>query len=262
MCFRKTALFFCLALTATFLLAVQSMAAVQLRVLAQDPESSTTLELGSRLSLHLGYSSDQPLRFRLEALHQNNLHEVGAITNPATLQPSGEGETLVWISFSNATHIDTVRVTALDAQWNRLESTTVATDISWREGTGSLPRTPEAWIGALEKTERREQDYTYDPLPKPTEPLWDLFFLFSVAALPVYLLLQFLMLRRYQTRWRELAAVPLVALVPLIFFSLIGFGMDLGLWASFLFRCTPFALAYLLVLWVVKRFRPGISSGR
>lgn len=260
--FYKTALLFSLALAGTFLIAAQAMAAVQLRVVAQDPESSTTLDLGSRVSLHIGYSSDQPLRFRIEALYESKIHEVGAITSPATLQPSGEGETLVWISFSNATHIDSVLVTALDAQWDVLESTTVATDFSWREGVGGQPREPAPWVVTLGKTERREHDFIFDPLPKPTEPLWDIFFLCSVASLPIYLLLQFLMLRHYRARWRELAAVPLVALVPLISFSLIGFGMDLGLWTSFLFRCAPFALAYLLLLWVIKRFRTGTSSVR
>lgn len=260
--FRKTVPALFLALACTFLLTIQTVEAVELQVLAQDPEASAELSLGDRLALHIGYNSEQPLRLRAEALREGQLFEVGAVTNPATLQPSGDGEALVWISFSNATHIDTVRVTALDARWQTLESVAVATDVVWRENTGSPPRAAAAWVGPLAKAERRELDFTYDPLPKPGESLWDLFFLLSVAALPVYLLLQFLMLQHYRARWRELAAIPLVSLVPLIVFSLIGFGMDLGLWASFLFRCSPFALAYLLLLWVVKRFRPAKSPVR
>ncbi len=244
-------------LVCAFLLIVQPAGAVQLRVLAQDPEAKAVLGLNDRLALHIGYASEQAVRFQVSAMLQGQLLEVGAVTSPAALQPSGEGESLVWIGFANATHIDTVRVTALDAQWQPLESLSVAADVTWRPLEVSLSRTPAAWVKSLEKSERREVDFTYDPLPKPTESLWDVFFLVSVASLPIYLLLQFMMLRNYRKRWRELAAVPLVSLLPLVIFSMIGFGMDLQLWASFLFRCVPFALLYLLVLWVFKRFRPA-----
>lgn len=257
MAIRKTLPVILLTLIWALLPAVQTFASVQLGVLARDPEATAVLGLDDRLALHIGYTSEQPLRLRVDTLYHDMPHEVGAVTSPATLQPSGEGESLVWIRYTNPTHIDTLRVTALDAQWQVLASVSVAVDVTWREGVAESPRTPAAWVTAMERSERREQDFTYDPLPKPTESLWDIFFLISVASLPVYLLLQVQMLRRYRKRWRELAIVPLVSLLPLIIFSLIGFGMNLELWVSFLFRCVPFALAYLLVLWLIKRLWSG-----
>lgn len=261
--FRMIVSAFSLAVACALLSPISSaVASIQLNVLEQDPENGAVIGLGDHLTLRVSYTSGQPLRFRVDAFREGSILEVGAITNPGTLQPSGEGETLVWIGFSNATHIDGVRITAIDAEWRELEALSVATDVTWRADAASPPRTPAAWVTKLQKSERRESDFTYDPLPKPAESLIDIFFLVSLVSLPVYLLLQVQMLRLYRTRWRELAAVPLVSLLPLILFSLIGFGMNLGLWASFLFRCVPFALLYLLVLWVVKRFWSGKLPAR
>jgi len=70
--------------------------------------------------------------------------------------------------------------------------------------------------------------------------------------MPLYLLMQLQMLIRYRGRWQWYATVPLLPIVPLALYSLLGLGLSTELWIIFLFRYMTVALIYLAILWVVK----------
>ncbi|MDT8441594.1 MAG: hypothetical protein RQ723_08025 [Desulfuromonadales bacterium] len=232
--------------------------APQVEVLAIHPPAGTPLAFAERAYLRLGYHSSGPLRFQLRALRSGELHEIGFSASRPTLHVSGDEEALAWLAFDNVSHIDELRIDILDVQWQRLATLSVPTDLVWLEAAvrQATPRPPAAWVTELERIERRKKDYFFDPAPRRHGTLSDAMFLITVAAAPLYILLQVQMLRLYRRRWRELAMVPLLAAVPLVPFALIvGFDYDIELWLAFLFRATPYALLYLLTLWTVKWIR-------
>ena len=233
-------------------------------ILATDPVTGAELAFEDRLYLRLGYQSAIPLRFEPRAFFQGEPRTFAAQINHPRLHPPGEGEALAWITFADPTHIDEIRINLLDAEWRPVGSLGIPIDLHWRAAGPQEERQPAAWVEILSRAERRKMDYVYDPVPQQHGLLTDIMFLVTVVAAPIYLLLQVQMLRKYRGRWRELAAVPLITAVPLTLYALlVGFGFDPELWLAFLFRCTPFALLYLLLIWFFKNDRgPGREQAR
>jgi hypothetical protein len=220
----------------------------------KDPGVESTLGNDDMLYVLVRYESDIPLRFQAIALRGGAVLEVGAIRNPAALHSQGKGEALVWVGYTNPTHIDAVGVTVLDEEWRELYRLTEPADVTWRGIAAPEPRKPAAWVESLIKAERRKMDFVYDASPQKNEILYDLFFVLSIISIPAYVLLQLHMLRRYNYRWRELASIPLFPYLILAFYVVVGLGIETSQQVTFLFRYTPFAFLYLAVLWVAKRF--------
>ncbi len=221
-------------------------------VVAIDPAPDTTIGINDRVHLHIRYNSPVPLRFQTKPMRQGTPLEVGLSSNPSYLHPKGDADALAWVSFSNPTHIDEVQIVLLDMEWQEISRLSVPTDITWRGLLAETPRRPAEWVNPLLKRERQRLDYVYDPIPDKNQAQADIIFLLTVGMAPAYILLQIYMLRNFRGRWRELAAIPLISLVPMILFTLIGFGINFKQWIAFTFRCMPFALAYLMVLWLIK----------
>jgi len=239
-----------------------ALPAPTLEITAVDPASGSTLAFGDKAYFRLSYSSSAPLRFQIRALRAGELYEVGFSTSKPSLHASGPGHALAWLTFDNATHIDEIHIELLDVQWQKTATVSLPIELTWHAAAVDAEQTPPRqtaeWIDELGKVERRKQDYLYDPAPIKHGELNEFMFLVTLISVPLYLLIQVQMLRRYKKRWRELATVPLVTILPLILFGLIiGYDFDSSLWLAFLFRATPFALLYLLTLWVVKQIRNG-----
>jgi hypothetical protein len=157
------------------------------------------------------------------------------------------------MAFSREIRIDEIRVTAYGLDWQELGTTTAQGVVTWESQDSFEAREPAAWVDPLLKRHRRVFDNAFDPQPEKPEPLFDVFFLFSVMAMPLYLIMQLVMLLRYRGRWQWYATIPLLPLVPLGLYSALGLGLSTDLWVIFLFRYMSVALVYLAVLWVVKR---------
>ncbi len=226
----------------------------EVQIVKLDPEVESTLGTDDMLYALVHYQSDTPLRFQVIAQHEGLVLEVGAIRNPAVLHAPGEGEAMVWVGYTNPTHIDAVRVTVLDEEWRELFKVTKSVDVTWQGVAADQPRIPADWVSALTKSERRKIDFVYDPSPQKNETLRDILFLLSLVSFPAYILLQLRMLWRYDYRWRELAFMPLFPYMILAFYAITGLDIDRSLQVTFLFRYTPMALLYLVVLWCAKRF--------
>jgi hypothetical protein len=227
---------------------------VQVEIVAVDPAGQMTLTEEDKLFVKISYASEDPLRFRAIATWSGSPLEVGAIRNPAVLHAPGEGEALAWVFYTNPTHADGVKITALDEKWQVVAEVTAAIDVTWQTEPVATPREPAAWVSPMIRGEQRQMDYVYDPAPQKYGMLYDLLFFLNVASVPIYLLVQVQMLRRYRYRWRELAVIPIFPYLIVGFYMIAGLDIERSLLITFLFRYTPFALLWLCLLWLAKRF--------
>lgn len=232
----------------------QSTDNVVVKIDALDPEVESTLGNDDMLYVKIRYESDIPLRFQAIAMRDGIAHEVGAVKNPGTLHAQGSGEALAWIGYTNPTHIDSIRVTVLNEKWQEIDHLTKEISMTWHGVADTEPRSPAEWVNSLMKSERRKQDFVYDATPQKYGFLYDILFFLTIASIPAYVLLQLHMLWHYKYRWRELAIIPLFPYLILAFYYIVGLDIETSLQVTFLFRYTPFALLYLIALWVAKRF--------
>ena len=190
-----------------------------------DPGVKSTLGNDDMLYVLVRYESDISLRFQAIAMRDGAVLDVGAIKNPAALHSVGTGDALVWVGYTNPTHIDAVQVTVMDEKWRKLFQLTEKADVTW-QGVAAEPRKLAAWVESLIKTERRKMDFVYDPSPKKYGALYDIIFFLTIASIPAYLLLQLHMLWRYKYRWKELAVIPLFPYLIVVFYAGVGLSIE------------------------------------
>ena len=231
--------------------AAQTEAGVALRLIAMDPAPQAYLATGEQFYLRIGYTSPVPVRFEVTAIRQGVEQSVSGRSS-APPYSAGSGEALAWLVMSSPIRTDELRIAAYDLEWNLLDTLTTPAVIIWEHHDDHEPREPADWVGPLLKHHRRVFDSSYDPLPEKPQPLFDFFFTLSFAAIPAYLLLQAHMLLRYRGRWQWYASVPLLPIIPLALYSLVGLGLSRPMWVKFLFHYMSVALLYLLILWTVK----------
>jgi hypothetical protein len=69
---------------------------------------------------------------------------------------------------------------------------------------------------------------------------------------PAYFFLQVLMAARYRGRWRFLALLPLIVMVPLALDAGLAYVAGSSAWPALLILASPFAFGYLLVVGAAK----------
>lgn len=232
------------------------------RIVGTDPPPAAALAVGERLHLRIRYESPEPIRFMPEGIRQGIAQEHVAASSAPPYDP-GRGEALAWLAMAAPVRIDEIRVTAYDLEWRKLGVSTVRATITWDSRAGPVGREPAEWVEPMLKHHRRVFDTALDPLPEKPEPLLDIFFMISFTAIPLYLLMQAQMLLRYRGKWQWYAAAPLLPIIPLGLYSLIGLGLSTQLWVKFLFHYMAVALLYLLTVWAVKWHREkGLRARR
>ncbi|MGK2904847.1 MAG: hypothetical protein ACSLFH_00650 [Desulfuromonadales bacterium] len=241
----------CLFCSLSFVIAADGL---QVELVSLDPEIESTLGNDDMLYVQIRYESDIPLRFQAIAMREGLSLDVGAVRNPAVLHAQGRGEALAWVGYTNPTHIDSVRVTVLNEEWQELDRLTKNVNVTWLGVAHAEPRKTAEWVNPLMKTESRIQDFVYDASPQKYGLLYDIVFFLTIASIPAYILLQLHMLWRYQYRWRELAFIPIFPYLIVLFYFIAGLDIETSLQVTFLFRYTPLALLYLVALWIAKRY--------
>lgn len=219
-----------------------------------DPVGQSSLAFEDKLYVRLKYQSELPLRFQAVGKLNDSTMDVGSINNFGLLHPPGEGEALAWVMFLNPTHIDAVTVNVYTEEWQRLFHLTREVDITWVERTLATERVEPKWLKPLDRAEKRLTDIFYDPAPRRFGAIYDVFFYVNLGAIPVYILMQIFMLIRYRYRWRELASIPLIPYLIVLFYLGVGLDIESGLLISFLFRYTFVAFLWLVALWLAKRY--------
>ena len=242
---------FCISPTTAFAQSVDNML---VEIVAVDPAGSATLSNDEKLYVKVRYETDVPVRFQAIAMLDGSPLEVGAIKNPATLHAAGTGEALAWVMYLNPTHVDAVRIVVLDEKWQPVLQLSHEADVTWNDVTPAKPRQLAEWVSPLIKAELRKMDYLYDPAPQKYGVLFDILFFLNLASIPVYVLLQLHMLWHYRYRWRELAVIPIFPYIIVGFYVVAGLNIETSFLVTFLFRYTPCALLWLVLLWLAKRF--------
>lgn len=242
--------FFCLPVA---LSCAQSEPNLSARITSVDPGLGATLAANERLYLKVSYESNVSLRLQASARRLGGELEFGLKTSPASLHADGKHDALVWLSFSNPTRIEEVVVELLDIEWKKISQIGINMDTTWTSIPAEQPRELAAWIEPLIRKERLKREMVFDPSPQKKETIFDIFFLIAVLTIPIFLFLQVQFLRHFRGRWRELAAIPIISILPMVVVSLFGFGMEFSYWIVFIFRGMPLALIYLVILWVAKR---------
>ena len=223
-------------------------------IVAIDPASRTTLAVEDKLYVKVSYESEMPLRFQADAIRNGSVLDVGKIKNRALLHPPGKGEAMAWVMYLNTTHIDAVRISVFNEQWQQLFQLTKEIDILWQEDAPTSERQVADWVKPLDRVEKRLTDFFYDPAPQRFGNLYDAFFYVNLTAIPCYILFQLHMLFRYRYRWRELALVPVFPYLIVAFYFLVGLNIEQSLLITFLFRYTFAALLWLCGIWLAKRY--------
>lgn len=233
-------------------LPVPAFSAFSASIAEMDPGAGIELDAYDKLYLHIHYESDQQVRFKVVPLRKGFEVDYGVMSSSTMLWPEGQQEALAWLSFSTTTHIDEVRIIVLDADWSKLDQFSSKVEMFWNSTPVEQQREPAEWAQKLIRKNRLRQEFAFDPNPQKKEIVYDSYFYASVILIPVYLLLQVQFLRRWRGRWRELAAVPIISVTPLVFMALLGLGIEMRLWIIFIFRGMPLALFYLMALWFAK----------
>ncbi len=248
----------CLVLLCTFATAVpadeQKGGRTAFSIVALDPGPDATLGTSDKLYLRISYESPVSVRFVAKAIRQGVIQD-RFFTSSTPPFDAGRGEALAWLGSPIPVRIDEISVTAYDMEWRELGTLTTKLVATWEDSEKAEPRDAAEWVAPLLKKHRHVFDTVYDPQPQQPAPLFDLFFLISFIAMPIYLLMQLVMLIRYRGRWQWYAAVPLLPFVPMGLYSAFGIGLSFSLWVIFIFRYTTVALIYLMILWVVKQVK-------
>ena len=244
----------CMLIACCFASLAQAFDPHGVEIVAIDPDTKTTLGREEQLYVNVRYEADIPLRFQAIGMFNGAPLEVGAIKNPPALHAPGTGEALAWVMYTNPTHIDAVQITVFNQQWQKMSQLLHDVDIAWQDAPARETRNRADWVAPLIRSERRQMDYVYDPTPRKYGILYDIFFFLNVASIPAYILLQLHMLWRYRYRWRELAVIPIFPYFIVGFYIAAGLNIETALLVTFLFRYTPCALMWLIVLWLAKRF--------
>ncbi|WP_146032979.1 hypothetical protein [Geothermobacter hydrogeniphilus] len=252
--YKTCRLLLLIALVPFYVVPAQADFNLHVRLVTTDPQPGNSLAVDQQLFLKVAYQSDIPLAFRYAAYLHGEKLEAGFYSGHPELQRAGAGEALGWIGFSNVTHIDEVRVEILNAERQKIAEISKPFTFSWKAAAGVTgERVKPNWVKKLERHQDWVRERISDPFEQRKKSFDALLFYLNCASIPFYLLLQGYALWRFHGRWRDLATVPLVSLVPLVLASLVGFGMELSYWVVFIFRGTPFALVYLLAVWLARR---------
>lgn len=222
------------------------------RVLAADPPGSATLHPGEPVYLRLQYSSATSLRLRVRGYLHGTEQVAGARSNTMPPYPRGQGEALVWIDYARPQRVDELRVELADQDWHPLGMTLVhPVDLAWIDGRRTRPLARSAWIDDLA---REQQAMTTAALAQQPigEQASDVLTILAAWAVPGYLVLQFLLYRRWQGGWRRLALAPLWLTVPVLAYTLFALAMGSNLWPLVMLFTFPLAFAYLLALTLVR----------
>lgn len=199
------------------------------------------------LWVQVDYRSDVPLRFQARAYRDGHPVDEGQKMNASAVHPAGHGSALVWVAYYKPAVIDEIRVTAYDAAFRAIDTRSLPAKLRWA-AEGERRPTP-GWVDALRAEEDSRIAAAQRSAPDDAPALVGLLIALAIfAAFPGYLYLQLHSLRRWSGLWRAAAALPLLAMGPVIFYTVPAFLAGANLWPLALIFAAPPACLYLLAL--------------
>jgi len=237
------------------LVSALACADVRVRIIETDPPSPATLHHWEEFSVRIAYETDRPIRVWGEAYLAGN--RVPSMTSGSPRYEPGTGEALFWFAFTTPARVDTIVVRAEDEKARvTAAQDDLSVNVTW---TGQKPvarREKAAWVARLQADRdhrHREEAQAYANRPRPWwEPV---LFMAAAWSIPLYFIVEIVVLWRWRGGWRIAAAVPAVPMLLVLGHAIFAFFAGSNIFPLFLFfTCLP-ALIYLVFLTVLRRLR-------
>ncbi len=223
------------------------------RIVQSHPTLFGQLAGGEAVYVRLAYTSETPLRFRIEGYAEGE-RVTASQSNPAPIYPAGEGEALVWMVYAPPAAIDELKVVMLDIRWQPLAVKVARASLRWEKDVPATgPKQPE-WLSRLNGEQQALAalpEPVLDDVPEgliPDEWVLPL----AWGGVLAYLVLQVPMAIWFTGSWRWAARGPLIVTVPLFLYTIGALSAGSSLWPLALLLLAPFVLVYLVVLLAVR----------
>ncbi|BCA96622.1 hypothetical protein TUM19329_29830 [Legionella antarctica] len=224
--------------------------ALNVDLIETSPKAPAVLHQYEALYVLIHYKSDQPLRFQAMGKNLNQKINKGVRLNPSQAYPSGEGNAIAWVAYEKSTYIDTVIVTVYDANWKELQTKSMLLSAIWQEGTTGQTHSHAAWVKRLNQQQQASVG-KQEPLS-----MWDMIFVqLLFLSIPLYWILQIILIFKWSDGWRKIVYLPLLVSIPLLFYTLYALYAGSNLWPLMMLFITPFTLLFLLILIGIKNSR-------
>jgi 4-amino-4-deoxy-L-arabinose transferase-like glycosyltransferase len=237
------------------LLLASTLAGAEMRVqvLEGDPGSPATLGHWEIFYLRIAYETDRPVRIRADAY--SGAKRITEMTGGSPRYEPGKGEAMFWFAFTRQQKVDRVVVLlAEDRTGKPIAQAEYPVDLTWTGQKAGSERPRAEWVTRLraEADSRIKAEFkaqTDEPAP------WWWVFLFQaiVVSVPVYLVLQGILLWRWQGRWRLLAGMAAIPMALALAHAIFAFFAGSNIFPVILIFTAPIALIYLVVLMIIKR---------
>jgi hypothetical protein len=231
-----------------------------IQILSVDPSSPAEIGQSGDFALRIGFSSTQPVIISAEPLYEGCA--VPAINGGQAHVEAGQGEILLWFSYSKPQRIDAVTVIARSAAGKFVTQTNLPVELAWT-GRPAPRRERAEWVQRLkeegQKQRKAQAEASYN---SPMMQLMDLLAEAMMLAVPGYFMLQIVLLWRLRGSWRKAAAAPLLPMGVVIAYVVYALLDGSNIAPVVLVLTAPLALIYLAIIaWLSgMRNRPAVSA--
>jgi len=230
-------------------------AEVRMQVMETDPPSPATLHHWEEFSLRIAYESDLPVRIRAYPYFSGK--PVPGMTSGSLRYGPGRGEALFWIAYTKPAQVDRIVVRAEDDKTQKpIVQLEIAVNLAWTGQQQAARRQKADWaVRLLAEQDRIQREEAREYASRP-RPWWEAVLFFAATwAVPLYFIVQGVVLWRWRGGWRIAAAVPAVPMLLVLLHAIYAFYAGSNIFPIFLiFFCLP-ALLYLALLAVLHRLK-------
>lgn len=248
---RKTPAVFLLLL----LVSALARAEVRVQVIETDPPSPATLGHWDEFHLRIAYETDVPVRIRAYPHFAGK--PVPATTSGSLRHGAGRGEALFWIAYTKPAYVDRIVVRAEDDRTQKpVAQAEIAVNLVWTGQQPAARRQKAEWVVRLLAEQDRIMKEEAREFANRPRPWWEpVLFLAAGWSIPIYFIVQVVVLWRWRGGWRIAAAVPAVPMLAVLLHAIFAFVAGSNIFPIFLILfCLP-ALIYLMILVGLRRLR-------
>ncbi len=222
--------------------------ALDIELVETSPAKTTALNPDEALYVLIRYKSDQPIRFQAIGKHLGEVVSDSARLNPSQAYPAGEGEAIAWVSYSKPTEIEAVKVTVYDKNGQALQKKILPLSVHWQATNNGADQVLEPWVKRL----NQQQQSSIGQEREPVSVFWNILIKLLFFSVPIYWILQIVLMIRWQGKWRKRSSLPLIISIPLLLYTLFAFYVGSNLWPLMMIFISPVLLIVLLIIMAIK----------
>lgn len=243
-----------LALVTGLLSASYAESPVTIEISALSAGPHTVLPPAARLYARIHYVSGRPLTFRAAGSLRGK--HVSTRLSGSPEYPAGEHDAVTWISGDSGVSVDELSVVAgTGRQTDKVATASVRTQISWSKGAASPVIPP--WVKEMEVARIRAiSAHDRQQMLNPLMWMGGAVAIVMTATVPCYPVFQVYILVRLRGKRRMAAAAPLIVMLPVYAFCAYALSDGSTLWPLSAMFTSPFAFAYVLIVWLGARKAP------